>query len=283
MDLQLSRVYGTLKPYNPNLLAAFLITSAGSGLWVAYQLACAGLRKTWPWVLLSLIGLGMVFYGIMLTGCRGAYVGCFVLLLAHFIGMLPILKTDAVALKHPRLLTLWGLTAVLGIVGVSGAIASNEKLLFRIQSIFAFRGDSSISYRFNVYQSCWRMFSDNWLTGIGPSNTVFKKVYGFYMVPGFNALGAYSIPLEILVEQGIIGFTTFLSAGWVASHSALRRMFAHNHTLAEKLGILALATSLLATLTHGMVDTILYRPPIIIPFLFVLAGLATAVDGRFKR
>jgi putative inorganic carbon (hco3(-)) transporter len=278
MDLQLSRVYGTLKPYNPNLLAAFLLSSAGASLWVMYHVACAGLRKTWPWVLLILFSLGIILYGVMLTGCRGAYVGSMVLVVAQFLWLWPILNTDTTAKQYKSLRVLWGVMATLGIVGVGAAVSTNEKLLFRIQSIFAFRGDSSISYRFNVYQSAWRMFMDNWLTGIGPSNTVFKKVYGFYMVPGFNALGAYSIPLEILVEQGIIGLGAFLSAGWVATHGAIRQMFATQHTLSSKLGIMALSTCLLATFSHGLVDTILYRPPIMVPFLFILAGLATLIE-----
>ena len=100
------------------------------------------------------------------------------------------------------------------------------------------------------------------------------------MVPGFNALGAYSIPLEILVEQGVIGLAAFLGAAWVATHGTIRNMFAIQRTLATKLGIMALATALLATLAHGLVDTILYRPPIMLPFLFILAGLATVVDRK---
>jgi putative inorganic carbon (hco3(-)) transporter len=278
MDLQLSRVYGTLQPLNPNLLAAFLLNACGAGTWVLFQLACAGLKRTWPWVLLALGGIGVILYGILLTGCRGAYVGSVVLLACQFLFLYPMLKTDATANRYPIFIKLWAAFALTGAAGAIALIIKNEKLQHRFASIFAFRGDSSISYRFNVYQSCWRMFQDNWLTGIGPSNTVFKKVYGFYMVPGFNALGAYSIPLEIMVEQGVPGFMAFVASAWVFTHGAFRHLFHRERRLSQKLGVLALATTLLAIMSHGLVDTILYRPPVMLPFMFTLSALATWID-----
>ena len=119
------------------------------------------------------------------------------------------------------------------------------------------------------------MFLDNWLVGIGPSNTVFKKIYGFYMTPGFNALGTYSVPLEIMVEQGILGLTSFLSIVGNVWHQLICSLFDETRALPQKLGILTLFGALLGFMTHGLFETILYRPPIMIPFLFILSGWIT--------
>jgi putative inorganic carbon (HCO3(-)) transporter len=282
-ELKLNRVYGTLQPYNPNLLAGFLVASSGAGVWTILQVACQPLRFVLPWLVLSAGLLVLVLYGIIMTGCRGAYIGIFLQLLALFSLSLPLIKTDA-TLKEVRWLAwAWMASAVLAGGSVLAVLFSNEKLLHRVTSIFAFRGDSSISYRLNVYISAWRMFWDNWLFGIGPSNIVFKKVYGYYMTPGFNALGAYSVPLEILVEQGVLGFGVFLGlVGGVFQH-LVQTLFDQRKALALKLSVLSLAVGLLAFMGHGFFDTVLYRPPIMLPFLFMFSALVNEVSVAVKK
>jgi putative inorganic carbon (HCO3(-)) transporter len=213
-----------------------------------------------------------------MTGCRGAYLGVFVSMLALFMLSFPLLKTDTTLKEVKWLASAWMASAVLAIGAVAGVLFSSEKLMHRVTSIFAFRGDSSISYRLNVYISAWRMFCDNWLFGIGPSNTVFKKVYGYYMTPGFNALGAYSVPLEILVEQGILGFGVFLGIVGSVFQQMVQHLFDERKALAPKLSVLSLAVGLLAFMGHGFFDTVLYRPPIMLPFLFMLSALVTFVS-----
>ena len=43
-----------------------------------------------------------------------------------------------------------------------------------------------------------------WL-GIGPGNDAFNQIYPLFQQPKFNALSAYSIPLELAVEAGLPG------------------------------------------------------------------------------
>jgi putative inorganic carbon (HCO3(-)) transporter len=278
-ELKLNRVYGTIKPYNPNLLAAFFVASSGAGLWTLLQVATKPFRFVFPWLLVIAGLLTLVLYGVVMTGCRGAYLGVFVAMLALFMLSFPLLKTDATLKEVKWLASAWIASAVLTIVAVAGVLFSSEKLMHRVTSIFAFRGDSSISYRMNVYISAWRMFCDNWLFGIGPSNTVFKKVYGYYMTPGFNALGAYSVPLEILVEQGVLGFGVFLGIVGSVFQQMVQSLFNEKKALASKLSVLSLAVALLAFMGHGFFDTVLYRPPIMLPFLFMLSGLVTFVSS----
>src|SRR5207302_10233729 len=76
-------------------------------------------------------------------------------------------------------------------------------------SIFAGREHSSNSFRLNVWAASWQMFLDNWWFGVGPGNKTFVRAYGLYMRSGFDALGTYCVPLEILVETGIAGLAIF--------------------------------------------------------------------------
>ena len=278
-ELKLNRIYGTIQPYNPNLLAAFLLHSLTGGLYVLNAQLNARLRYTWPWSVLLLIVLGACVYGVLLSGSRGAYLGVIALLFTYYLGLLPILKTDATLKQQPWLLWVWTslLAASLSVLG--GVVLQSEKLLHRLQSMLAFRGDSSISYRLNVYASSWRMFTDNWLVGIGPSNTVFKKVYGYYMMPGFNALGTYSVPLEIMVEQGIIGLLAYLNILFQGLRKSLSGLLKPEAAYTHKFMLLGLMAGIIATLTHGVVDTILYRPPIMLPFLFVFTGFISMLEN----
>ncbi len=45
--------------------------------------------------------------------------------------------------------------------------------------------------------------------GIGVGNQAFRLAYGLYMRSGFDALGAYCVPLEIAVETGVFGLLAF--------------------------------------------------------------------------
>ena len=87
----LSRVYGTLKPYNPNLFAGYLIAGfpAVFGLFALALKKCK-LKSTMFSLALVLIS----FLTIFLTGCRGAYIALFVILLAIALASFQIVFKD---------------------------------------------------------------------------------------------------------------------------------------------------------------------------------------------
>ncbi|MCX5921133.1 MAG: O-antigen ligase family protein [Candidatus Melainabacteria bacterium] len=276
---QLTRVYGTLKPYNPNLLAAYLLATLGATFWWMGQLLAkltdpAALKqKLLPWLGVTLVAFGAIAYGIVLTGSRGGYLGVAGMAITCFGVMTPLLLWFDDTLKPITWLKKAWLAVTVGLVLLVGAmILKSSALQHRIASMLAFREDSSISYRMNVYASAWRMFLDNFWTGIGPSNTVFKKVYGFYMTPGYNALGAYSVPLEIALEQGILGLLvlfSFLTYLKIKTYALLTQW--NGITLAKKLSTAAAALALVGFFYHGLFDTIWYRPAIQLLFWFFVA------------
>ena len=106
--------------------------------------------------------------------------------------------------------------------------------------------------------------------GIGPGNAIFNKIYPLYQQPKFNALSAYSVPLEILVETGIIGFLTSLGLLVSTCRKGLIGL-----CLNDQFSFLAIASiaSISGLIVHGFTDTIFFRPEVQLIGWFCLASL----------
>jgi putative inorganic carbon (hco3(-)) transporter len=262
-DQAMTRVFGTIQPLNPNLLAGYLIPAWAAGLWIVGQIMLVpGLMRRWPWVALIGLGLTVITVGIVLSGSRGGYLGLGGMVLATFLLLWPVLKIDAYAKRKPMLMKAWAGLWVVTLAGLGLIILSNPAIATRLASITRFYEDSSIAYRLHVYSSSWRLFLDNWLVGVGPGNLVFKQVYGLYMTPGFNALGTYSVPLAVAVEQGIIGVITaavVVKAVWI---DRLLWWMDDRLSLSQRLALLAWMVGLIGLVCHGLFDTVFYRPAI---------------------
>ena len=272
-ELKMTRVFGTLQPSNPNLLAGFLIPCFAS----AVGLSLIALRKsTWLFSIISMAVAGAILYALVLTGSRGAYLAIGGMLAAWFAIVGHMLWHDDNLKSAKQLKVVWLIILIGSIGAIALAVLSSEQLQHRIASIFAMRDDSSIAYRLNVYNSVFGMIKHNWLVGIGPGNETFKLVYGLYMVPGYNALGAYSVPLEIAVEQGIIGVLIFgllLVSILIRSILGIDSSATHN-TLGDKFLLGLLFTGILGSIIYGFFDTIWYRPAVNLPFWFFVAAFA---------
>lgn len=261
----MTRVYGTLKPYNPNLLGGYFV----AGIPTLYGLA--GYLFADKKYKYSIVGLILALFStitLFLTGCRGSYIGMMVI----FAGMF------AVSAKY-----LWNnyKQIYLSIVGGVVAIATSAMLLVtslraRVLSIFAMRQDSSNSFRFNVYHSSVEMFKDNWLLGIGVGNQNFREIYGLYMKTGFDALSAYNIFLEIAVESGIFALIAFVGFLITLVKNAVN--FILKSTEAKSVIIVSSAViSIVAVCIHGMVDTVFFRPQIQFVFWTMVAVARTLI------
>jgi len=244
----MTRVYGTLKPLNPNLLGGYFVAGIPTLFGVcAYLFTQKKYKFSLLWLGLSILACITLF----LTGCRGSYIGLMVILTGIF----------AVSAKY-----LWQnyKKIYLSIIGfcialMTSAILCVSSLRARVLSIFAMRQDSSNSFRFNVYHSSIDMFKDNWLLGIGIGNQNFREIYGLYMKTGFDALSAYNIFLEIAVESGIFALIAFL--GFLVTLIKKAIQFIINSTDVKSVIFVSAATiSILAMIVHGLVDTVFFRP-----------------------
>ena len=259
----MTRVYGTLKPYNPNLLGGYFVAGIPAlyGL-SAYYLADKRYKISFIWLIMALLSSLTLF----LTGCRGSYMGMMVIVLGMF----------AVSAKY-----LWKnykqiyLSVVGGVIAfATAAMLCVSALRARVLSIFAMRQDSSNSFRFNVYHSSWEMFKDNWLLGIGVGNQNFREIYGLYMKTGFDALSAYNIFLEIAVESGVFALIAFAGFLITLIKNAVNFIMKSADTKSVII-VSACIISVCAICVHGLVDTVFFRPQIQFVFWCIIAILRT--------
>lgn len=274
----IARAYGTLKPYNPNLLGGYLIAG------IPYVLGAMALLLTDKKYKIFFTGLAvfaMCALAVFVTGSRGAYLGLGAIM-AGLIGVVTvIINSDFSAMD--KLKALWHkvVTAIIGAFAI--VLIAVPKITKRLLSIFILRGDSSTSFRMNVYHSSWQMFCDNWILGIGAGNQTFREIYGLYMLTGFDALSTYSVPLEIAVESGIFGLLAFVAfVGWFL-YDAFCFVKSDNGTngLADKVIAASSILLIIGVLTHGLFDTIYFRPQV--QFLFwTMIAMASSVISKEK-
>jgi putative inorganic carbon (HCO3(-)) transporter len=152
-----------------------------------------------------------------------------------------------------------------------------EPLRVRVLSLVAGREDSSNNFRINVWTSVLAMIQDRPWLGIGPGNTAFNLIYPLYQQPKFNALSAYSIPLELLVEAGVPGLVAGLALLLTAVRTGLRQGGGPGPLALPSLAAVAAFAGLAV---QGITDTIFFRPEVQLVALFSLATLAVAAaDG----
>ena len=254
------RIYGPLG--NPNLLAGYLLP--------LLPLAAVALLR-WKGIGSRLFAGTTLILGVaatVWTYSRGGWIGMLAGLATLM--LLLILRTT----RHwppiwRRLLPLAVLLLAAALLTV--AATKLEPIRTRVASLLAGRGDSSNNFRINVWLAAIDMIQDRPWLGIGPGNAAFNSVYPLYQQPKFNALSAYSVPLQLLVEMGLPGLIAGLGLLWSALQRGLRGLTLPQPAAGAALASLAAITGLL---TQGITDTIFFRPEVQLIGWFCLATLA---------
>jgi len=254
------RVYGTLG--NPNLLAGYLVP--------ILPLAVVVLLR-WHSPLARLFAATAITIGIsavVLTYSRGGWLGLLASLAA--LALLISLRTGR------RLPPLWRrllpfLLLVGGGLALVVLVATVEPLRVRMVSLFAGRGDSSNNFRINVWLAALAMVRDRPWTGIGPGNTAFNLIYPLYQQPRFNALSAYSVPLELLIEGGVPMLLAAMGLLIATIRRGVHQLPQRADVALPSIGALA---SIVGLVTHGLGDTIFSRPEVQLVGWFALATIA---------
>ena len=249
------------------MLAGYLVAVIPLAIALTWA-AC--LKRRWIAGLASGVATSILLLATILTGSRGGYIG----LAAELLGFCLITGS---LLWHTRpgvrpLVVLSVVLIPLLVVLGSHYIPSAEQ---RVVSMFAGREHSSNSYRLNVWSSSKAMFKDNWWFGIGVGNEAFRLAYGLYMTSGFDALGTYSVPLEVAVETGALGLACFallLLAALCRGHINFWRCPFNWHSCL----IAGAACALIGLIFHGFVDTVFYRPQVHLIFWLLVALLTTS-------
>ncbi len=256
------RVYGPLE--NPNLLAGYLIP--------ILPLAVVALLRwrSWPQRLYAAAALVLGAVALLLSYSRGGWLGMVAAL--GVVGLLLLLR----AIRHwpalwRRLVPLLVLLVSVAVLVV--AVTQIEALQVRVMSLFVGREDSSNNFRINVWLAALQMVQERPWLGIGPGNTAFNLIYPLYQQPKFNALSAYSVPLELLVEGGIPA----LLAGLGLLAASLRKGLAQLRGESSwALPALAAVAAIAGLCVQGATDTIFFRPEVQLTGWFCLASLAVS-------
>ncbi len=256
------RIYSSLE--NPNLLAGYLLPILPLALVALWR------WQRLPQRLFALVSLILGTAALVLTYSRGAWMG---LVAAGAVFALGIAMRST-----RRWPPLWRRLAPL-VVLVGGAalltllVWQLEPLRVRVLSLLAGREDSSNNFRINVWLAVLDMIQARPWLGIGPGNDAFNLIYPIYQQPKFNALSAYSIPLELTVEAGIPGLLAGLGLVIASLRQALRLCSSDGALAVPALGIAAVLSGLAV---QGLTDTIFFRPEVQLTFWFCIASLAAA-------
>ncbi len=260
-----TRVYSYLG--NPNLLGGYLLPA------IALSFVAILAWRSWAQKSLAVTILLVNCACLRYTGSRGSWIGFVALIFAML-----ILTWYWWSIYLPRFWRTWSLPIAVG--GFAGllilAVVLLEPLRDRVFSIFAGRQDSSNNFRMNVWLSVFEMIRDRPILGIGPGNDVFNKIYPLYQRPLYSALSAYSVPLEIIVETGIIGFTAFL---WLLlvnfSQGVLQLKRLRDASNYQGYWLMGAMVAMVGLMAHGLVDTVWYRPQINTLWWLMVAVIAS--------
>ena len=260
------RVYGPLE--NPNLLAGYLIPILPIAL-------VALLRwRTWPQRLFAAASLLTGTAALFLSYSRGGWLGMLAALGAVVL-LLVLRQTRQWPTLWRRLFPLLLISAAVAMLVV--AVTQIEPLRIRVMSLVAGRQDSSNNFRINVWLAAIEMVQDRPWLGIGPGNSAFNLIYPLYQQPKFNALSAYSVPLELLVEGGIPN----LLAGLGLLAASIRAGWAQlKGESSWALPALAALAAIAGLCVQGITDTIFFRPEVQLTGWFCLATLSVSRSAQ---
>ena len=260
------RVYGPLE--NPNLLAGYLIPILPIAL-------IALLRwRSWPQRLFAASALLLGSSALFLSYSRGGWLGM-VAALGVAVLLLVLRQTRHWPPLWRRLFPLLLIAVAVCVLVV--AVTQIEPLRIRVMSLAAGRGDSSNNFRINVWLAAIEMIQERPWLGIGPGNSAFNLIYPLYQQPKFNALSAYSVPLELLVEGGIPNLIAALGLLFASLRAGLSQLKGESNWA---LPALAAVAAIAGLCVQGATDTIFFRPEVQLTGWFCLATLsASSSDG----
>ncbi|MEX1316003.1 MAG: IctB family putative bicarbonate transporter [Synechococcaceae cyanobacterium] len=259
------RIYSTLG--NPNLLAGYLLPILPLALVAALRWRQPARR------LFALAALVLGIATLVLTYSRGAWMGL-VASAAVIALLLAVRQTRGWPPLWRRLVPL--LVLVGGAALLAVLVFQVEALRVRVLSLLAGRGDSSNNFRINVWLAALDMIQARPWLGIGPGNDAFNLIYPLYQQPRFNALSAYSIPLELAVEAGIPGLLAGIGLVLASLRQALAVWRGSGPFALPAMAVLAVIAGLGV---QGLTDTIFFRPEVQLTGWFCLATLAAAKAG----
>ena len=235
---------------NPNMLGAYLI--------MVFPLALGQMIVSNKKIskIMYFISAILIFVCTIMTGSRGAWIGIVVSTIIFLL---------LYNLKNIWLVLLAGLTIPLW------QLFLPEYILNRFSSIFTM-ADSSVQMRLNIWKGVANMVKDNFFTGIGVGERAFKIVYENYALMGAeSAVHAHSLPLQILLDIGIVGLIVFVLIMFMCSQKCFIEIKQIRKNSKSRTMIIAGLSTICGALVMGLTDNIWYNYRVFIMFWIVVA------------
>jgi putative inorganic carbon (hco3(-)) transporter len=252
------RLQGLLS--HPNLTAGFLNLIIPLAV-VKLLRATTRLERISLSLLLAVMAVLLFF-----TSSRGGWIATVVALgvtLALYYGRAFIPQVSQWLPKQARQLNFvqWAFVGITSLIGIMGA----GWLLF-LQTISASHGPL-FSSRQNFWVPAFQLFSQHWLTGIGPG--LFSRMWATVdsLPPNPVVVHAHNTYLLVATESGLLGFSSVLLLGLAYGLIFQRRWKAVPE---QRWLMAAVAGGLSSVLTQGLFDFLLNSPA----FVFILILVA---------
>lgn len=145
--------------------------------------------------------------------------------------------------------------------------------------------DSSISFRFEIWETMWPVIKDFWEAGMGLGTDVVQKLtwrYPLFTKGSTLPVHCHNVYLQIWVEMGIVGLLSFLGIIWRTLKQSLRAVFSKDTDTYVKNFLKAGVAGLLGILAICLVEYVWFYPRVMLIF-WLLVGLMLAAVGIAKR
>lgn len=138
------------------------------------------------------------FAGLVVNNTRGAWIA---------VGIVSLVVFFVLGIRYPRKLICTLLIFGLGI----GVVANNSYFSQRFKSIVSMKNQSN-NERILIWKSAYKMIKDYPVIGVGPGNftDLYQKKYISPNAKEPSLRHCHNIFLQILTENGVIGFFSFL-------------------------------------------------------------------------
>ena len=261
-----NRLGNGMLPY-PTLLVSLLLVFASISLGLA-----ASAERRWG-RLLALAAYLVNVVCIWLTASRGGLVILVLLTFAH----IGLIASDTLrGANRPSGLRFMSAGAGCLMALITGFIA---RLVLTRGSIL--RADGSLSSRVHMWRICWRVFTQNPLTGGGPG--AFQHAWRVYIqhAPYPEYAVPHSLYFGILCEGGII-LMAAVAALFCGIALEVWRIARSNGPVTERRLLLAFALGLLAVLVHDLNENSFQMHAIYL-LSCVFAGMVIGIRARYLR
>ncbi|MGE4283445.1 MAG: O-antigen ligase family protein [Clostridia bacterium] len=250
------RVYSTLE--NPNNYAEYLILLVP--FCVAYIL---NLQNKNMQIFFG-GALSISFLALALTYSRAGYVA------------FAITAFVFIALRN------WKLIPLALVVGIVMLPFLPQSIMNRIMTISNFK-DSSISYRFYIWEGALDMLKDYWITGIGIGPEPFARLSSNYMSSVVTkAAHSHMLFLEIWIEMGIVAIISFMWCLIRTVKKSIKVIYSGQDKYLANILIAGIA-ALTGISFMGLVEYVWFYPRIMFAFWLVFAFMMITLKLAAKE